>query len=283
MTATLGIDLASRAKKTAVCEVNWVDGHALPAPPRSGVDDDELLELMDRADWVGIDAPFGWPDAMVEAIHGFANGRPWPTDGVPERLRYRTTDWHVHDLVAQERDTSVWPLSVAADKIAVCAWRCANLLSRHAERTGRPIDRIGVPGGAPSPASDAGLVAPFGIVEVYPAGALALWALPYRRYKTTPSIPAAAARAARGEIIGLLRRDAGSWLVVSEAVEHACLENDDHLDALLCALVAYAAATRRTLPPEGHRRKTAQREGWIHLPAPDCILDLGATSGSAPE
>jgi hypothetical protein len=46
-------------------------------------------------------SPFGWPDAMVEAIHGYAQGQPWPADAVPPTLRYRTTDQFVHNVIVE--------------------------------------------------------------------------------------------------------------------------------------------------------------------------------------
>ena len=164
---TLGIDLSAQAKRTATCAIDWSDGRASVGVPHVGADDEALLAAMREADWIGIDAPFGWPDAMVRAVGDHAEGRPWPEPASSPRLRYRTTDWFVQGTT-DANGTSVWPLSVSSDRIAVCAWRCASLLSRHSTAIGRRIDRSGAD---PAPRG--------AVVEVYPAAALAMWGLPY--------------------------------------------------------------------------------------------------------
>src|SRR5688500_1804398 len=188
MMRTLGIDLASQAKKTAYCAIEWVSERALVELPQTGRAEADVLDEMERADWIGIDAPFGWPDAMVTAIADYAETGHWPETATPARLRYRETDWFVHKIIAEERDRSVWPLSVSSDRIAVCAWRCANLLRLYSDRTGWTLDRVGVSGpsgmdGPPDTPRPSGLVAQTGVVEVYPAGALAMWGLRHKGYK----------------------------------------------------------------------------------------------------
>jgi predicted nuclease with RNAse H fold len=190
---TLGIDLAAQDKKTAWCAIEWISERALVELPVVGRSANDLLPAMKKAHWIGIDAPFGWPDTMVEAIHRYAHEGIWPGSAVPETLRYRTTDWFVHDLIAAERDVSVWPLSVSSDR-AVCAWRCARLLTEYAAETGWKLDRIGVALStgmdvrldAPRPT---GIVAESGVVEVYPAAALALWGLLFKGYKRNSGTP----------------------------------------------------------------------------------------------
>jgi hypothetical protein len=83
----------------------------------------DLLDEMEKADWTGIDAPFGWPQPMLAAIAHYTATDQWPIGTTPERMRYRRTDWFVHDTIKAERQQSVWPLSVSSDRIAVCAWR----------------------------------------------------------------------------------------------------------------------------------------------------------------
>lgn len=64
MQLSLGIDLASQNKKTAACVIAWHLGAAsarLPASGPAGDDIDWLVELSAEAQWIGIDAPFGWP------------------------------------------------------------------------------------------------------------------------------------------------------------------------------------------------------------------------------
>lgn len=275
---TLGIDLAAQDKKTAMCAVEWTPGRALVERPVVGAPEVRILNEMQSADWIGIDAPFGWPDTMVEAIHAYAHGEPWPSDATPERLRYRLTDQLVHDIVAQDRGTSIWPLSVSSDRIAVCAWRCARMLSRYSALDNWQLDRVGVPSSTDVD-NDHGLqsvasVASHGIVEVYPAAALALWGLPHKGYKTTSAATATTACNQRGAIVGHLERTAGSWLLLSKEVREACIDSDDAMDALISSLVACAAATGRTCGPSLEQLEAARREGWIHLPSQESLFDL---------
>lgn len=74
------------------------------------------------------------------------------------QLAFRRTDEPVRAA------TGLVPLSVAADRIAHPAMRCAGLLARLALE-GQPVDRSG-----------SGVV-----VEVYPAASLKQWGLPHRR------------------------------------------------------------------------------------------------------
>ena len=259
---TLGIDLAAQDKKTASCAIEWDSGRALVEAPLVGHPSGDLIDAMQAADWIGIDAPFGWPDAMVDAVYRYATEGSWPVHASPDRLRYRMTDRFVHKIIAEERDVSVWPLSVSSDRIAVCAWRCADLLREFSERTGWLLDRVGVP------ATD-------GVIEVYPAGALALWGFPFKGYKRTASKSGSAALQQRVAILSALEETGNDWLSLTDDVRGACLEDDDSFDSFLCSLVVRAAATDRTLLPLPSQRAAAEREGWIHLPAEDSIERLG--------
>lgn len=277
---TLGIDLASQNRDTAMCAIQWVSGRALVQRPQENVGDEEILRAMSAADWVGIDAPFGWPAQMTQAVHDFAHGGAWPEDATSDRLRYRTTDWFVHEFVAEQRGVSVWPLSVSSDRIAVCAWRCARLLTLYTQQTGWKLDRVGVPvaGGpdAPPPVPRVnGLVAAAGVVEVYPAAALALWGMPYfKGYKTTSAATAPKERDKRVAILDAIRRDADSWLCVPDDVRERLLDNDDAFDAFIASLVTCAAATGATVAPLTDQRGSARQEGWIHLPLRDSLAGL---------
>jgi predicted nuclease with RNAse H fold len=272
---TLGVDLAAQDKKTASCAIEWDSGRALVEAPLVGRPSGDLIDAMQAADWIGIDAPFGWPDAMVDAIHRYATEGNWPVDTGPDRLRYRMTDRFVHEIIAEERDVSVWPLSVSSDRIAVCAWRCADLLREFSERTGWLLDRVGVPVTGCSSNAASGPPVARGVIEVYPAGALALWGFPFKGYKRTANKSASAAHQQRAAILTALEEAGGGWLVLTEDVRDVCLQDDDAFDSFICGLVARAAATNRTLLPLRDQRTTAAREGWIHLPAPDSIDRLG--------
>src|SRR4051812_24793398 len=77
---------------------------------------------MRRAAWAGIDAPFGWPDALVDAVGIYAQYGTWPADVSVEALRYRETDRFVRAQVKRARGVSINPLSVSSNCIASTAW-----------------------------------------------------------------------------------------------------------------------------------------------------------------
>ncbi len=117
------------------------------------MDDERIVALALAAERIGIDAPFGWPDAFVAAISAYRDGLPWPElEG--KELRFRATDRFVWETVGRP------PLSVSSDRIALCTMRAARLFARLGEG-GERVDRSG-----------RGRV-----VEVYPAAALRRWRL----------------------------------------------------------------------------------------------------------
>ena len=136
------------------------------------------------------------------------------------------------------------PLSVSTDKLGIVALRGVRILER---LRGAGADRSG---GA-------------GVYEVYPAGALALWGLPSRGYKGTDGA------AARQEIVAGLapHLDPGGH-------EDRLADNDDDLDAVICALLTGLARFGHTIGPPPEHAAVAAREGWIHLPAGP-LDDLG--------
>lgn len=255
MQLSLGIDLAAQNKNTAACVIEWHAGTAsarLPVSGPPGESIDWLVKLSGEARWVGIDAPFGWPVAVAEALAAWANGGRWP-NADKDDLRYRLTDQYVREM------TKISPLSVSSDWIAVAAWRCARLLDA-LRPNGRPVDRTGKDG----------------IFEVYPGAALTCWGLNRAGYKTSGNTESQQRQhRARVELIRTLEHRA-PWLDLSAARE-ACVESDDALDALIAALVAQAAGLGHTVPPpdgkEAHDLRIS-REGWIHLPKKDTLPRL---------
>jgi predicted nuclease with RNAse H fold len=251
---SLGIDLASQNSKTAACLIEWGTSSAKASEPQLGAATDNELEwlvkLCKETGWVGIDAPFGWPAPMVQAVTGWAGGEPWPATS-PRDLRLRLTDQAVCD------ETGVTPLSVSSDRIAIVAWRCAQLLTLLADGSTQ-LDR----GGAD------------GVFEVYPGAALTCWGLVRAGYKSRGNAEAKLGhREARSKLIDELARRA-PWLDLSAAAE-ACVASDDALDALLAALVARAAGRGKTVqPPDDDRHARVLREGWIHLPKPGTLEQL---------
>jgi len=103
------------------------------------------------------------------------------------------------------------------------------------------------------------------VVEAYPAAALLLWELPREGYKSDP--------AARENLLAALEERA-PWLAWEPGARKACIESDDSLDAVLCALIARAAALGLTEPPPPEDRDLARAEGWIHLPREGSLGEL---------
>lgn len=233
---TLGVDLASQPKKTAACVVNWRPHEATVETLETGVTDERLLELASGADKVGVDVPFGWPEAFVEAVTAHHAGHLWflEPDG---NLRLRRTDLFVH------RNTGKWPLSVSTDKIAVPALRAAFLMCRLAA-SGSPVDRTGTGK----------------FVEVHPAAALLRWSL---------------ADGANGtaNLIGSLRTHI-PWLKVSDESCAFCSQNRDARDSVVAALIARAAALDLCEPIPEDDLHVAAAEGWIALPVVESLSRL---------
>lgn len=257
----LGIDLATQPRSTGLCELREDDQGSLHAefPARHGSvpTDDELLRRISSDDVrkVAIDVPFGWPTAFVDAVAMHNRERRWPDpgwdpDGQTRRLRYRVTDlWVVDHLAGLDPDGPAPrpPLSVSTDLLGVTAFRMARLERRLRDR-GVPVDRSGWTGR---------------LVEAYPAGTLRCWDLyPDTSYKSD--------RAVRERLVDAL--DAFLGGSVTGGWQEVCRDDNDELDAFVCALVARLAQRGRTIGPTSPAADdldmaTIQQEGWVHLPA----------------
>ncbi len=260
---TVGVDLAASARRTAVCRVIWGDGDRDGEGAGEGdgltvefvvpEGDEDLLGMVRAADKTGLDCPLGWPSHFVATVVAHHGGTRLPppvrfgerADGRPglDALRFRLTD----DLTWKATSMRP-PLSVSTDLLGVVALRAAYLLDALAA-TGAPVPRDG-----------SGQVA-----EVYPAAALRRWGIhltgSYKR--TTPE-----ARTVREHIVRSIEAKLGPFF--PEQVRVKCAESHDHLDALVCALVARAVQVGDTVWPRSpDERAAARQEGWIHLPGKD--------------
>jgi hypothetical protein len=239
--------MAAQARATAACTVVWGPAEATITHVEAGVNDGQLLDLLSlgTAERIGVDVPLGWPTAFVDALTRHHRGEPWGELQDPPKgksLTHRATDRWVHD----QPDIELWPLSVSTDRIAYSAMRMARLLGQleHTDRSGKGR-----------------------VVEVYPAAALKSWGLTSRQYKRLQ---------ARANLSHLLQhlREAAPWLKAEEAVWREVEGDDNQFDALICALVARAAAHNlcRQIPPE--HRVIARLEGWIHVPIQGSLPQL---------
>jgi hypothetical protein len=177
---------------------------------------------------------------FVDAVRRWSEGERWPAplgEHTRRPLRLRETDLWIH------KQTGKWPLSVSADSIAMCAMRAVTILSRLGD-----VDRVNGPR-----------------FEVYPGAALKRWGLDSAGYKRE--------RPARERLLEALAPPAG-WLVLSGRQRAELVRTDHALDALVCALVARAAATERTRRPPDELSGITAQEGWIHLPEVDSLAEL---------
>lgn len=237
---TAGIDLAAEDSSTAVAWIRWTAKGGMLENLIVGADDTELLHTVSTADKVGIDCPLGWPVPFVDflvshhrgelAVAADLSGRAWRRS-----LVWRRTDKVTHTLIGRP------PLTVAADRIAHMAMRCAALQARLAE-DGQRVDRTGT--GT--------------LVEVYPAASLKKWGLPYRGYKGSRN------GTALGELVDKLIT-AAPWLHLG-AFERECRSTDHAIDAVVAALTARAAAVGQATRPGPADLATAAVEGWIAVP-----------------
>lgn len=235
---TLGIDLATVARKTAVCRIDWPDGAARPTVSllQVGVVDDDIVAMAADVDVVAIDAPFGWPRPWAAAVGKHRPGSAFDADGPPAMLTRRETDVWI------AKHIGINPLAVAANLIGATAIRCARLV----QSLSLPVD-VGVSGPLPV------------VSEVYPAAALSRWDMSYQLYKGKPYVEA------RRRLIAAL---VSAGLPVRLSAEHSGVveASDDALDALICSLVARAVGLGLTDDAPESLLEAAAGEGWIRVP-----------------
>lgn len=151
---------------------------------------------------------------------------------------------------------------MSTDRIAYPAMRCAVILgdlSRHVPTGELARDGSGL------------------IVEAYPDAALRCWLPNAWTSGATDSYKGsgAAARTRREGMLEELLAALGPRFGMPAADREACVEADDCLDALACALLARAAQQGFTRGPEDTRQQDlALTEGWIHLPEAGSLQKL---------
>ena len=251
---TAGLDLSASKERTAAVEITWHRDGATVAAPALGLGDEELVRRLAAADWIGIDAPFGWPAGMVEAVSGYATSGRW--SGLEkDAFRWRRTEVLARETVLAETGKKIWPLSVSADRLGLTARRTAQLREHAFESSGARFDRAGADR----------------VAEVYPAGALHLWGIERGAYKSSQDPGRREAEtSARAELVAGLEAKV-PWLGWAPEARDACIKSDDALDALLAAMIVRAVALDLTFLPSPEDLELARQEGWIHLPQKDSL------------
>jgi hypothetical protein len=253
---TVGVDLSAADERTAAATIEWSADRAVVAEPTVGLGDDELLDRLADAGWVGIEAPFGWPRPMAAAIHEYAREGRWSSLAKAD-FRYRRADRFVRETMHSETCRKLSPLRVSSDRIALTAWRLAHLREKAFDRSGIRFDRSGADR----------------VLEVYPPAALLLWGFERNGYKGGQGEPGEASTLVREALVGAIETQA-PWLTWEPGAWEACIQSDDALDAVLAALIARAGALGLTMQPGPGDAELARSEGWIHLPRKDCLATL---------
>jgi predicted nuclease with RNAse H fold len=236
---TVGVDLATQPAKTAVARIAWSKNAAHVIGLETHGTDEVILNACQEADFVGIDAPFGWPDTFVAFVNQHREGFQVAQDGGSDISR-RQMAYRLTDLVVAE-EFGRWPLSVSTDRIGLTAMRASSLLTRVRDSS-EVVDRAG--GGR--------------FAEVYPAVALKVWELRASSYKGANSAHLSAL------VDDLLA--AAPWLSLG-TFDTTCRQNDDAFDAIIAALISRAHALGRWRTPSEDQAVTAAREGWIVVPS----------------
>ena len=234
-----GVDLAAEASRTGLAFLSESDGKCVVDRLKVGADDSSIIEAISVAERTGVDVPLGWPDQFVELITAHSAHELHPPRSTDRQWR-RGMAMRATDVAVHER-TGLWPLSVATERIAYAAMRWAGIEANLRE-SGIRVARGG--SGA--------------LFEVYPAAALKVWSLQHRGYKGAKN------SASRLELVAALSERIAymDW----NGHKDQCIEDDDALDAVLAALIAYEAFSGRCVPPPEDLSATVKREGWIWLP-----------------
>lgn len=253
---TLGIDIASQARDTALAAIEWPETGsprliAFSELEESQFTDDRLTEVLRSHDWgrVAIDVPFGWPSGLLDLLGRWRRGEV--VDFPAERRKGRSeTLYRRTDLVTWDR-TGVKPIPVGVENLAWVSLRAFHVLSQ----ADLHRDRVGLR----SP-----------VLETYPKAALKCWPeMPLESTKSGDSAPRARAEALARlvETVALRIDDVDRGKLVEETKDH-------RFDALVCALVARAAMVGRTQLPVKADADAADQEGWIHLPSEGSLTTL---------
>jgi predicted RNase H-like nuclease len=181
---------------------------------------------------VALDAPLGWPVDLRASLASHSAGQPLAL--APERMFRRETERFVQSELGKH------PPEVGADRVARTAHAALALLEQIGQAAGAPLPLAWLPG------------ASSGAIEVYPAATLLSRGISATGYRGD----SASGRKARAAIFDRLQGE-----LRTSVSRELLIENDDLLDAVLCALAAADFARGDALPPRD--RAIAEAEGWI--------------------
>jgi predicted nuclease with RNAse H fold len=247
-TTTLGIDLSAQPRETACCVLAWRSDSAELVDLAAGFDDAAIVSLVKTHApvMIAIDSPFGWPLPFTRAMTAFSESGEWPDTPDRRPLLFRTTDLVVREVTGSN------PLSTSSNLLAICAMRCARLLTLLS--AGRAVDRTG--GSS--------------IAEVYPAAALRQWGLDAMGYKG----PKPEKREKRHKLVEAIAAGVASWFKLDDLTLGRLRSSDHLLDAFVSAVVGCAVYTGATEPIPNEYKDVAAREGWIHLPRRQPLVEF---------
>jgi hypothetical protein len=95
---TAGVDLSSHDARTARCVVKWSGGKAR-VELSLNTSDQQITNLVQSSDKVGIDVPSGWQTAFLAAVAQHGRDGSWPAEYAhsdTRAMRYRRTDLWLH-------------------------------------------------------------------------------------------------------------------------------------------------------------------------------------------
>ncbi len=244
-----GLDWAAQSPDRALVGVRFEPGTraVVVESVTTRVGDDAVLEAIRSGRYasIGVDIPFGWPQAFVEFTHRWSCSEPRPGLAVPsyDAFAFRRTDLVVRALKR--------PLSVSSDRIALATRTWVGLVAAHGLQ-----DLVDVHAARPSSRPS--------LIEVYPGATLATLgttdALVTEGYKKDPAIRSA-----------LVDKLATLFHLQVSSEQHAALVNRGKhahaFDALVAALTAlmYEGVLGRQIrrPTSESELRDAAREGWI--------------------
>ena len=182
---------------------------------------------------VALDAPLGWPTELGRYLVAHRAGDPI---AAPDDVLF-----HRHTAGFVQAATGRRPPAVAADAVAHTSRAALGLLVEVRALPRAPRLSMAWEQGVDS-----------GVVEVFPAGTLAVRKLPSTGYRANTQ----PARIRRGEILEGIKSE-----LEMDIRRDLLTENPDIFDALMCVIAgADFVRGQCQIPPEPER---ARREGWI--------------------